>query len=126
MLASDRDALACDLAETYGIYDMRALPVSTLATLAAGLREDSRIKLKLSGARVGPDTLLLAAIADRLSLLVWSRTEDAQKGCNRPASIVDALTGKQQHQDRDVMVFDSPEAFEAAWAAQIGGEQHGN
>lgn len=121
MLATDRDALVCDLAETYGIYDMRALPVTTLATLAAGLREDSRIKKKLSGARVGPDTLLLAAIADRLSLLVWSRTEDAQKGRNRPASIVDALTGKQQNQGGDAVVFDSPEAFEAARNALIGG-----
>ncbi len=126
MLATDRDALVCDLAETYGIYDMRVLPVTTLAALAAGLREDSRIKLKLSGARVGPDTLLLAAIADRLSLLVWSRTEDAQKNRNRPASIVDALTGKQQAQSGDAMVFDSPEAFEAARTALIGGEQHGN
>ena len=41
MMALDREALLCDLAETYGIYDVRALPVSTLAVLASGLRENS-------------------------------------------------------------------------------------
>ena len=33
----------CDLAETYGVLDMDALPAHLVATLAAGLREDSRI-----------------------------------------------------------------------------------
>ncbi len=33
----------CDLAETYGVLDMDALPARLVATLAAGLREDSRI-----------------------------------------------------------------------------------
>lgn len=49
MMAADEDALACDFAETYGILDMRQLPAGKLATLAAGLRENSRIKLHLGG-----------------------------------------------------------------------------
>ena len=44
MLAADRDALICDLAETYHVLDLTALPVPLLATLAAGLRGDSRIR----------------------------------------------------------------------------------
>lgn len=43
MIATDQDALICDMAETYGIFDLQALPVATLATLAVGLRENSRI-----------------------------------------------------------------------------------
>ncbi len=43
MLAVDRDALVCDLAETYGILDLYAHPAQLIATLAAGLRENSRI-----------------------------------------------------------------------------------
>ena len=37
MIALDQNALICDFAETYGIYNYRALPVSLLATLAVGL-----------------------------------------------------------------------------------------
>ena len=49
MIRLDRDALICDLAETYHIYDMRSLPLQTVATLSAGLRDDSRIKMKAGG-----------------------------------------------------------------------------
>ena len=70
MLAAGRDELACDLAETYGILDYRGLPARRLAVLAAGLREDSRIKLRMSGARVPLETLLLASIADALNALL--------------------------------------------------------
>ena len=48
MMAVDRDAWICDLAETYRIFDYRALPVGLLATLSFGLREDSRIKQKMN------------------------------------------------------------------------------
>ena len=49
MIRFDEDALICDLAETYHIYDYRSLPVKLVATLSAGLRDDSRIKLKAAG-----------------------------------------------------------------------------
>lgn len=51
MLATDRDALICDLAETYRVLDYRALPVELLATLAAGLRQDARIWQKIAALR---------------------------------------------------------------------------
>lgn len=125
MLAADRDALVCDLAETYGVFDYRALPVSLLATLAAGLREDSRIKMRLSGSKVPRRDILLAAAVDRLSLLVWGMTEDAQKGRNRPDSLLDALMGVEQEKENgDVMSFDSADDFEAAWTS-ITGVAHG-
>ena len=40
----DKEALECDLAETYGIYDINTLPISKIAIFAKGLREKSRIK----------------------------------------------------------------------------------
>lgn len=46
MVAEDEHALICDLAETYGIYDYHKLPARTVAILATGLREDSRIFMK--------------------------------------------------------------------------------
>lgn len=69
MLAFDRNALICDLAETYHIYDYRALPVTTLAALACGLRADSRIKLKLSGIAEVSNEVLLIQIFDILQLM---------------------------------------------------------
>lgn len=123
MLAVDRTALICDLAETYGILDYKVLPVETLAALSVGLRENSRIKMKLSGAKVQPDFLLLAAAVDRLSLLVWSKTKDAEKGRKRPKSLVEVLNGKKK--ESDVMAFNTAEEWERA-KAKIIGENYGN
>ena len=107
MIKADEDALICDFAETYHVLNYKALPVKLAATLAAGLREGSRIKLKLADMQVSPDTLLLAAIADRLGILVWQKTKDAEKGRNRPRSILESLQPKQT----DVSTFASGEDF---------------
>ena len=48
MIKTDEDALICDLAETYQIYDYKSLPAYMVATFSVGLRENSRIKMKLS------------------------------------------------------------------------------
>lgn len=119
MLSADREALLCDLAETYGIFDLASLPVPTVAMLAAGLRDDSRIKTSLSGCRVPRRDLLLAAAVDRLSLLVWGMSEDAKHGTNRPKSLVAAFMGENDN-GSDMMTFATPEDFDAAWAAATG------
>lgn len=122
MLSADEDALICDLAETYGIFDYRALPARTLATLAVGLREDSRIKMHLIGAKVPRKDLLLAAIVDRLSLLVWFNTEDGRNGVNRPPSVLGSIFGNESADN--VEAFETADAYEAEWA-RITGVTHG-
>ena len=112
MIALDEEALICDLAETYGIFEYKALPISLVATLSVGLRGNSRIKMKLNGMKIPTDTLLLASSVDKLALLVWSKTEDGQNGMNRPKSIVEILTGIQK--DGDIVTFDTAEEFEEA------------
>lgn len=119
MMNTDQDALVCDLAETYGIFDMRKLPAVTVATLAAGLRDDSRIKLKVAGENYPLDTMLLAAIADRLSIMIWARTKDGEKGRNRPKMISDILSSKDEV--KEVRGFASGEAFVAKWNEIIRG-----
>ena len=121
MIAKDKNALICDFAETYRIYDMDQLPVKTAAVLACGLRDDSRIKLELLGERYSVETLLLAGILDRLSILVWQRTEDGQNGTNRPLSIIEKLSPGKKTEPDEPVVFDSPEEYEAARARIIGG-----
>lgn len=58
------------------------------------------------------DTLLSAGILDRLSILIWQKTEDAQTGNNRPASVVDLLTGNAQEPETENISFASGKEFE--------------
>lgn len=58
------------------------------------------------------DTLLSAGILDRLSILIWQKTEDAQTGKNRPASVVDLLTGNVQEPEHENISFTSGKEFE--------------
>lgn len=94
MMALDEDALACDFAETYHIFDMYQFPCLKVAVLAIGLRDDSRIKMKQNGLEVNVNTLLLAHIADNTAINVWAKTKDAEKGQNRPTSLIKVLTEK--------------------------------
>lgn len=110
MLEADRTALTCDLAETYGVFDMHALPVETLAALAVGLREDSRIIMKMTGTVITPTQMLLAGIMDGINLLCWLNSEDGKKGINRPMPVMELLQGMAKK--RDVAQFESGEEFE--------------
>ena len=110
MIQTDEDALICDLAETYHIYDYKKLPLTQVAIFAIGLKDDSRIKIKMSGQLVPMETLLLAGILDRLSILLWRQTKDGQKGRNMPTMVLDTLTVRK-NKDSDVIVFNSGEDF---------------
>lgn len=112
MIKVDEDALICDLAETYHIYDYKQLPASLVAVFSVGLRENSRIKMKLSGQNIDLNNFLLAGVYDRLSLLVWMKTEDGQKNKNRPNLITSLLSGEVEKSDG--VAFDSSEDFEKA------------
>lgn len=116
MISRDESALVCDFAETYGILNFRSLPARLVATLAAGLRDDSRIKMKLTGVKHPPEIILLASAVDRLSLLVWAQSKDGQKGRNKPPSIVAALTEEDRNKAEKPVSFSTPEEFEAARA----------
>ena len=115
--------LVCDMAETYGVFDWRALPARLAATLAAGLRDDSRVKLAAAGSKVSPQLLVAALAADSLRLLVWQNTKDGQHGRNAPASITAQLCGNDK--EESAAGFDSPEAFRAWREKMIGGGELG-
>lgn len=127
MIAADRDALVCDLAETYGILDYKALPVGLLAALSSGLRENSRIRLRLAGQTQDTGLLLLAAAVDRLSWLAWAQTEEARQGEGRPPSLLAALLGTEEGAAADgPLAFDTTAEYEAARAEIVKGGYHGN
>ncbi|MEC4730873.1 DUF5361 domain-containing protein [Enterococcus hirae] len=113
MINLDEEALICDLAETYQIYDYKQLPLSKIAVFSCGLRENSRIKMKLAQQVVPFETLILASILDKLSVLLWTKTKDAEKGKNIPQMIMNELiTHVQKIKQMDTSIFDSSEDFE--------------
>lgn len=124
MIHTDEDALICDLAETYGVLNFHMLPVSLLATLCCGLRDDARIIQKMTGSKLSTDTALLAMMTDRLNWLKWAKTQDGVDGRNHPESVYEHLQGiesKAKNKHDDVIVFDSVDSFEEALRRARGG-----
>lgn len=118
-MALDEKALACDMAETYGIYDIYSLPVKTVATLAAGLRPFSRIWGKMHGIDVPLDAFLQVSMFDHIRLLWWSKTKDAQDNKNRPECLTDVLLGRVK--EKEMQTFSSGKEFTEQWNKLTGG-----
>lgn len=96
------------MAEYYGVYDYRQLPVTTVAVLVFGLRDDSRLVQKDSGVKASQEELLLAHIADRLSLILkmWGAKCEFD-------SLLELLSDREK--EKPLMSFDSGEDFRAYW-----------
>lgn len=94
--------------------DYRSLPVSLVATLVAGLRENSRIRMKENDVNASQDTIFLATIVDRLgAIAAWAM------GIDKPEPITEELLGsryKRTSSDNkeNVMAFESSEDFQEA------------
>ncbi len=112
MLAFDKDAVICDFAETYHVLDVWALPVPLMAALASGLRDDSRIKMKLAGIEPIPVQMILAKVADEVTLFRYGFMDDT-KDHGEPV-LVSALMSPPEP-EKKVEGFDSGEDFLAAW-----------
>ena len=110
MIQLDEDALICDLAETYQILDYRSLPVQLVATLSAGLRDNARIKLRAADSVVGLDTMILAAIADNLTML---RAGMDRKNKSKPFLFSEAIQGEKKKSQK-AKGFRTAREFEAA------------
>lgn len=111
------DELTCDMVEEYGVFDIKRLPARLAATLAVGLRDNSRVKRAKTGTKYDDNTILLAYCADLLAWLKWSRTEDGINNVNQPDSILEVYLGKPKMAkgNKKMIVFESPEAFDRAW-----------
>lgn len=112
MIATDENALICDFAETYCIYDYRSLPVKLAATYSAGLRENSRIKMLMRGDLLGDSNrMLMAMIYDALVTLNWIGEEEP------PQPALEAMYGKlikKAEKKKQTRSYDTPEDYERA------------
>lgn len=113
--------MICDFAETYHIYDYKGMSPGYVAILCVGLREDSRVKMKLADTPITFEQTMLARMVDELAFLVWAKTKDGQKNRNRPPSVLKALTEKKED---DVQVFRTADDFKSAWDAIARGEEN--
>lgn len=113
MIRDDEDALICDFAETYQIYDYRSLPLRLVATLAAGLRDTSRIVTNTTEAKASTTNTILAIIADNLMAirrLLGDKTDFH--------SVTNALYRIEEKPDATKPKgFKTAAEFEAAWRA---------
>ena len=103
----EEDALICDLAETYHIYRMEDYPVEYIATLLTGLRESSRVMLKITNRKLPLDQMINVMSFDVLNLILWSKTVDGQNNVNRPKRLMDVFN-KTETVD-EIKTFDSGE-----------------
>ena len=77
-----------------------------------GLRDDSRVKMKISGAKISLDRILFARIVDELSFISWAKTKDGQKNRNRPISVLKTLT---EDKEDEIETFMTSDDFDKAW-----------
>ena len=118
MIGIGEDLLICDFAETYRIYDYKQLPVPYAAILAVGLRENSRIRMKMAETKGTFEERMLTMIYDLVNVIRYYHTQDAYDGVNAPESIYTQLfvkNYKPKEEKIDYMRFKSGEDFKRAW-----------
>ena len=113
MLNRDREALICDLASEYHVYDIRSLPARLIATFAVGLGDDSRTKKKMRGINYSREEIMLARIADRLSAIMWAM--GLYGSTEQPPSMVNAMLGEAEDSEDKLMKFSSGAEFLEEW-----------
>ena len=110
MVVTDEDALICDMAETYHVYDMESLPISFVSTLAAGLRPDSRIRSKMAGVETHLNIeYLLAYCVDNI-ILIRKMLGDSS---DMPELFTDRMLVAQK--PKEWVLFDSGADFTREW-----------
>ncbi len=111
MISIDKDALECDLAETYHIFEMKELPLKKVALFSVGLRNNSRIKTKMLGLNQSFETTLLAKITDELSISNWIKS--GAKKDQKPSLILPKLLNiKEKREEKEVNGYVTVKEFE--------------
>jgi hypothetical protein len=81
----------------------------------------------MSGMKMDFQKYILAALFDKVNWLCWTKTKDATHGTHVPERILDLLLQTKAGTDKpdDLMVFESPDAFEEARRKMLGETQDG-
>lgn len=106
------DALTCDFAEYYGIKEWRCLPGRYAATLAAGLRPDSRSYMAACGVHADKKEALLAANHDLLAAIVIALS--GKNAASKIKFIADEIINGPKETEVDAV-----EDFESEWNRRV-------
>ena len=101
------------MAETYGVFDIYRLPVRTLATLAVGLRDDSRVMMAKSGRLADDKTVLLSYIADLLRGVAPNDSNSLTARCYADGTFTNKPAAQPSNDKHEI--FNGPEEFRARW-----------
>lgn len=102
--------MICDLAQYYNIYNYEQLAFNKLAVFVFGLPNDSRIKKKLSGLKIDLNTVMIAGVLDRLSMILYSIA--GSKGSKKPETLTDTLLGNKKTKEKKPNGYVSGKEFE--------------
>lgn len=105
-----KDALICDFAQYYNIYDMNNHDLQTMAILACGLPPESRTIRQISGQKYSAEMIVQMGILDTLRSIenVYINVHSKRK-IPKPKSIFEILNGNDE---KEIRVFRSGEEFE--------------
>lgn len=110
MRAIYKDALICDFAQYYHLYDLDQIGLKTASILACGLPPDSRTIKKIAGQKYSTEMLLQMGVLDALRSLEHAYISvHSKKKIPKPQSIFKLLSQKD---DKEIRTFRSGEDFE--------------
>lgn len=122
MINIDVDNLICDFQQYYHLkFDLSELGVNYASILAFGLPDESRSKLAISKQKVTLNNALLASINDYLAWIWWSKTTNAKENTNRPKSVLYSLLNDNNDDNKDYIIYATPEEFEKIRSEMLGG-----
>ena len=105
-----KDALICDFAEYYHLYDFSSVPMETAAVLACGLPADSRTIRKMSGQKFTTDMILKIRLVDAVMSFENAFVNvHSKRKVPRPQSLMKTL---MKQDDNEIRTFRSGEDFE--------------
>lgn len=118
-----KDALICDFAQYYHIYDIFALDLKTAATLACGLPAESRTVMQITGQKFSMADTLMIAMLDTLRSIEYSYVSvHSKRKVQKPQPLSQMLNQKD---DNDIAIFNSAEEFEAERNRLLRGNRNG-
>lgn len=102
--------MICDLAETYHILNYKDLQPSLVAVLVLGLRDNSRVKMRISNAPITTEQTLIAMMVDSLNFIAWTKTKDAKHKKYNQKSALKSLRGEyKETKKEDLQTFKNPD-----------------
>lgn len=107
------DALTCDFAQYYHLYDLEAIPLTQGAILACGLPPESRTMRKLTNTQYTAEQAVLMGILDSIRSFEYAYVcSHSKKKPQKPRSVFDVASGTEEVSE--LTAFDSAEDFEVA------------